>query len=437
MESRQRKAALIRLWLDGRLDHWCFLQAMLPHLTESCTECTVPGAAEVQEGLTREDAIRGAIDHVLEMKARAPADRSEEIIQERLATLFELPKDQRIPVIERSRSRYGSPQLALRLLELSRSAATRDPEESESLSMLAEAVSLKVQSKPSSRAVGVDLEALAIALQGNAKRLLGEYQDARGMFERSRRSLAAGSGDLVTLGEVLGLEASLLMDLRQFREARRAARRAVRLFRLCEDDHKAGRTLVTLSLIYSLEGRSRDAVAALHQAEAALDFDREPHLSFNVSVNLALFVAEAGDPLRGQEILRTTSWSGQSPRTRLNRGRVEARIEKLLGRTSEAIASLAALRDEYARLGDAPNTAMVSLDLAVLYAEQGRSQEVQRLTEEALPLLQEMAIPKEIWATLLLFKQAVEAEKAGLKVLQEIRDTIADPRGWRGRVVPN
>jgi len=454
MDSRHLTADWIRLWLEEKLDHLTFLMLAMPRLLDQASDhaaaeaCSSQGLAVerglacdlpvegTKEGETREAAMQKALDRVLKAKNHRLTETPPEVVEARLSALMALPDEERIPAIETSRFEYACPKLAVELNSRSLAAARRDPQESEILAVLAKAIAHRAQEEEGSRAIGVDLEVQALALQANARRLAGEYRAARSMLGRCRKRLDFGSGDPVVYGDVLVCEAFLFMDLCQRREARRAVRRAIRLFRICNENHKAGKALMALSLIHSKEGCSRHAVQALREAEEVLDFQREPHLRPFVSTNLALYVAEAGDPLKGLEILQEIARESlEGQRARLNRDWIKARIQGLLGETAEATAALASLRDQYAELGDAPNTAITSLELALLFAQQGLPNEVRRVADESLPLIQKLAIPQTVWSALHLFKQAADSEQAGLKVLQEIRDTVADPRGWRGRVV--
>ena len=70
------------------------------------------------------------------------------------------------------------------------------------------------------------------------------------------------------------------------------------------------------------------------------------------------------------------------------------------------------------------DTALVSLDLASLYAEQGRMAELKRIAEEMVPFFSSRQIHREALAALDYWRQAVEAERG-----------LCQP-GRRGRLLP-
>lgn len=76
--------------------------------------------------------------------------------------------------------------------------------------------------------------------------------------------------------------------------------------------------------------------------------------------------------------------------------------------------------------GEMGYTAMVLLDLAILYAEEGRSAQVMKATIEALPLLEALQLGREATAAVKVLRDAVEANQVSLEVLKEVRAALAD-----------
>ncbi|MCP4548424.1 MAG: hypothetical protein GY835_18360 [bacterium] len=76
--------------------------------------------------------------------------------------------------------------------------------------------------------------------------------------------------------------------------------------------------------------------------------------------------------------------------------------------------------------GEMGYTAMVLLDLAILYAEEGRSAQVMKATIEALPLLEALQLGREATAAVKVLRDAVEADQVSLEVLKEVRAALAD-----------
>jgi len=66
------------------------------------------------------------------------------------------------------------------------------------------------------------------------------------------------------------------------------------------------------------------------------------------------------------------------------------------------------------------DTALVSLELASLYAQQGRTAEVKRIAEEMMPVFSSRQIHREAVATLTFWKQSVDAERAGTELVNGV-----------------
>jgi hypothetical protein len=69
--------------------------------------------------------------------------------------------------------------------------------------------------------------------------------------------------------------------------------------------------------------------------------------------------------------------------------------------------------------------ALVSLDLAALYAQQGRTEEMKRLAAGMMPVFSSLQIHREALAALTFWKQAVEAETSHERISQLVAGVAA------------
>jgi hypothetical protein len=67
---------------------------------------------------------------------------------------------------------------------------------------------------------------------------------------------------------------------------------------------------------------------------------------------------------------------------------------------------------------------MVSLDLAALYAREGRSAEIRRLSAEMLPIFQSRDLHQEAIAALIAFQRAVKMERVNADLLTDLRSYL-------------
>jgi hypothetical protein len=90
---------------------------------------------------------------------------------------------------------------------------------------------------------------------------------------------------------------------------------------------------------------------------------------------------------------------------------LEGRLAAGLARWAEAAAALEEVQGYFAAGAHALDAALATLELAAVYAEQGRPREVRGLARQAAPLLEALGVEREARAALELFRQAAEAER--------------------------
>jgi hypothetical protein len=91
-----------------------------------------------------------------------------------------------------------------------------------------------------------------------------------------------------------------------------------------------------------------------------------------------------------------------------------------LGQAAQAEALYLAARDGFVKEGIPYDTALVSLELATLYAEQARTAELKRLAEEMVPIFASRKIHREALAALAYLQQAAEAERASFELVARV-----------------
>ena len=91
-----------------------------------------------------------------------------------------------------------------------------------------------------------------------------------------------------------------------------------------------------------------------------------------------------------------------------------------LSQLGRAEALFLAARDGFLAEGIPYETALVSLDLALLYAGQGRTAELKRLAAGMVPIFASRQIHREALAALVFFRRAVEAERASVEMVAEV-----------------
>lgn len=441
---------LFQLWLDDRLPDRAFIAHLLVHLSSLCSSCQqaflkaaqprTPGGEWLRElhrkgaaeGLTVQEAIEKAVARVHEAKAEVYRPGASEDGQALFEAFLDLPASERPRWVEAQPAEVAALVLGRRILALSRERAAADPEESITLARLAARCGAKIFPLRIHGLLAKDLRALAAAVEGNGYRLLGDYPMAIACFCDADGLVVGGTGDPVTFAEVHSYRASLLRDQSRLPEAAAYARRAAVVFKKVGEHHLAGRAYLKLSVIQHTMDDHGKAVAAAWDALSLLDPEQDPQTVQFAYENLALYVSEAGDPARAREILAEhPSPEGCPEHFRLMRTWHEYLIAAKLGEQAEAIAGLEEVRDAFAALGDAPNAATATLDLALLHGEAGDAAAMGRTAAEALPLLVPLGLPDEVLGTLMMLQEAARAEALTVGLLRKAQKELNRPAAWR------
>jgi tetratricopeptide (TPR) repeat protein len=309
------------------------------------------------------------------------------------------------------------------LIERSLESSLQDPAFGEHLGLLALRLSEHLDRERYGAERIADLRARSWAFVGNARRLRFDFQGAEEAFRTAYQQLKKGTRDGLERAIFLDLKASLRRAQRRFDEALRLLQRAVELFLSHGERHRAGRSLVKASTVHHYAGDLESAVDVLWKAIPLLDPEREPRLLLCARHNLVDYLASLGRFLEAQRLYREARplyRSFNEPWVQNRRRWVRGKIARGLGQLRRAETQFLAARDGFVAEGVPYDTALVSLELALLYAEQGRTEDLKRLAAEMVPVFASRHIHREALAALAFFRQAVEAEAASAGLVATI-----------------
>lgn len=309
------------------------------------------------------------------------------------------------------------------LIERSFAEGFQDPARARELADLAVQVGDRLDILLYGRSVVQDFRARAWAYLGNARRLGSDLKGAEEALSLAEYFHEEGSADPLEEARVLDLKASLLGDQGHLEEAAGLLDVVIEIYEDIRDTHRQGRALISKGLFLAYAGQPEQGLDWISRGLELIRGEKEPRLVLMANHNIAWCLVDCGRAAEAQSHLDGIRhlYDGFSDAwTRLRLGWLEARIAAGLGRREEAERKLHGLRDAFVEQRLGYDASIVTLDLAVLYLEQGRTAEVRRLAEEALPVLLAQDIHREAMAALIAFQQATELERATPRMVQQV-----------------
>jgi tetratricopeptide (TPR) repeat protein len=397
-------------WLAGEMEHEEVLREVVPHLVASCPVCR--GLQAEIRRLQEESGHWSEVVAVLETR-EAP---------ELASLLLGRPHEEQVRLVMENESlhTWGLCQYFLRL---SQEAVFQDPVRSVDMAHLAVRLSAHLGEAYHPDSVA-NLRARAYAWLGNARRVLGELKAAEHAFTQAEEHLrGSGDEDLRIQAEVFFLKASLRLDQRRLDEAPALIDSSLGLFRQSQDLPGPVKAVLNKAKILQVRGDLDRAIDLLHENATVFEEAGDPRLKANARQSLLSFLTLAGRHEEAQRLLPEVQdlfrKSGE-PTDLIKLRWAEASIAQGLGKPEEAEALYREVRSALLDLGKGYDAALVSLDLAALLAEQGRTAELKPLAVEILAAFDARSVDREALASFLLFQQACAEERATLAMIRNL-----------------
>ena len=266
------------------------------------------------------------------------------------------------------------------------------------------------------------VQGYAWAHVGNARRVRGDLPGADEAFRQAVELWEAGApGDpgLLDEAQVLSLEASLRIEQNRFSDA------SVLLDLALASDKGSLRKnlLVQRARLLEWTGDYEGALGTLQRVSPLISRESEPRLFFGLLFNMASNLCHLGRHKEAEVLLPEVRMLVTRIDNVLDSRRLrwlEGRIAAGLGRTEDALVALSQVRERFASEGIAYDSAVATLELAVLHLEQGRTREVRLLARQMAPIFRSQGVPAEVLAALKLFCQAAEKEAVTLEMARQL-----------------
>jgi tetratricopeptide (TPR) repeat protein len=418
---------------QGELSAEYLAETAWQHLMAVCPVCReeLNAFLATRRERTRPTQTLAVVTALLE-RNRAAAEAEEHNAQRDFATLLELPSAVRSGRIERAVRRFRGPFLIDLLLAEAARQCWIDPRKSHEFAALAYEVATRSQRCPGVATGG----ARALAYQANALRAQGRLQEADERFAFARRfAQQVGITEPVVAAELDLLEAVLHKNQRRFREAESLYNRAAAFYRITGDLVGLARVMVSLSDLFLTLGDHTAAAFTAETAQRQLDAEAEPQLYCCARHNQVLAMCEMGrfeDAAQAFEVNQALYDRFPDRYTQARRLWLGAKIAAGLGHADAAEEALLEVRGSFVAQGIGYDAALVSLELAVLYAGHGRTSELRQLAEEIQPIFTACDLHQEAIATLLVFQEALRKEVFTVQLARQCASALA-----RARELPN
>jgi tetratricopeptide (TPR) repeat protein len=363
-------------------------------------------------------AVRWSTRTVLKPALPTEADLAR---AEALCTLLTSFEPKKRPLLVEGSEAYRDWLVCRLLCDRSEQAAARSADEALELAGLARLVARRLpldDFRPC-------LEGYAEHLVANALRVGNKLNEADAAFVRAERLWTSGTDEagLLDDGRLLDLRASLRRAQRRFGEAIKLHDQALKAAR----PDQAGVILLNKGFTLEEKGDYEASIKVLEQAALAIDGQRQPRLlfgqRFNFAANLvrlnraaeavpiAVEVRELAERLGNDTDLIRTLW-------------LEGLVLAGTGRMEEALAALRQVRREFEARYLPYDYALASLDLALVYREQGQQGEIVQMAVEMARLFKAAGVHREALAAVILFREAAEKRLVTQKMVKRLQEYL-------------
>jgi tetratricopeptide (TPR) repeat protein len=379
------------------------------------------------------DGYDAVLDRVFEKVAATEAGLAEQRAASRnlLAELMQVPPERQHLMIANSQ-RFRKRVLCDLLIEESHETGFQDPRRAVELARLAVQLSDRLTAEECG---GGDfqesLRARAWAHLGNAFRVSSRFDEAESALAVAEGLLNGGRVGLHDRARVLALLASLRRAQQRFGEALLLFDRVAAIYKKLGQWNLLGRTLLQKSLVCGEAGDGDAEMALLRRSLDLIDPQTDARLFLAARHNLIHALHESGRSREAFALLFHTRPLYLKTGDRMNLLKLrwlEGLVASGLQRLEQAEAAFREVREGYASLGLDYDAALASIELASLYATQGRTVDVLRVAEETLAIFQSRNTHREALAALLVLCGAARRDRAGSGLVRQVSDFLKRAR---------
>lgn len=217
-----------------------------------------------------------------------------------------------------------------------------------------------------------------------------------------------GSGEPLLAARLGDLAASLWSALGRFPLAIEALEKVISIYQDLNEHHRAARALISLGIIRGYNDEPERAILDLADGLMLIEEEKEPTLALAAFHAIAWSLTECGRYRKARMVLFGYRYRYHRDGSRLNLLRLswlEGRIYAGFGNFEPAEGAFQKVRTGFAAVEQHFDAALASLDLAMVWARQGRREELKALVTEMVETFRRHGIAREAIAALMLARR--------------------------------
>jgi tetratricopeptide (TPR) repeat protein len=403
-------------------------QQVVRHLLAGCSSCgsAIRDLLTGAKAVDSERSLEATFDRVFSRVQREIPARQQ--AQALLDSLTALPPEQRLDRVLES-PEFQDHAFCRLLIRAGEDATNGDPERMLHFSCLATVVADRLEAQAGALEAPqlADLRGEAWTHYANALRVTGRLREAERAFATAERHLASGTGDLRLSAGWMRQRSSLLSHQRRFAPAILLVKQAAEVFRELGERREVGRCLLKQAIFTGYGGSPDEALCLIGETLRWIDHDRE--LTRQAIHAAARFAIDADRPEEGMVMLvdNRDLLERDAPPVAL------ARLTWLYGEMFHALglhrvaeSHLRRARRELSELRMPYEVALVCLELAKIYCEDGREKELHDLARRMLPTFESLQVRRETLASIMLLQHGETASALRLvgRIASELRQRL-------------
>jgi tetratricopeptide (TPR) repeat protein len=192
-----------------------------------------------------------------------------------------------------------------------------------------------------------------------------------------------------------------------------------------------GHFLLNKSATLEEKADPEEALKVLAQAARVIDGERFPRLLFGLQFNRAASLTRLGRAAEAEALLDEIRALAERLRNETDLVKtvwLQANVDAGLGRRQQAIQGLEQVRCDFETMENPYDYGLASLDLALLFREEGRFADIEALATRMLSIFKTLKVGREALSSVILLQEAARNRTLTTEMIRQLQDEIAKAR---------